>query len=289
MESTEAPPNQARCTLLLSATNNAIPGYLGSGAVVFCALNTDEMEVDMSIAHMKLGLVVAVFMASVMTGAAWAASESPQDRERRIEQLKAQIARDEAKMAEIDAKIAQLRAKIDRLELCRRDASVCVESGLEYYSARDFGTAVSFFQLACEKGDLYGCNNLGLCYQNGEGVGRNYLEAKRLYYGACDAGVGIACYNLGDLYARRVISTNDPLLGSGYMAHIYYSKSCDLDYPQGCVRSGVYLAESDDEREARRSAYYFRKACDGGSDDGCHNLREVCSWWTFRPSGCPLF
>ena len=43
-------------------------------------------------------------------------------------------------------------------------------------------------------------NNLGIMYQNGEGVPQDYSEALRLFRLAAEQGLDIAQYNLGNMY-----------------------------------------------------------------------------------------
>ena len=47
---------------------------------------------------------------------------------------------------------------------------------------------------------MWGCNNLGLMYQRGQGVARDASEALRLYRKACDASQMVACDNAGYMY-----------------------------------------------------------------------------------------
>lgn len=49
---------------------------------------------------------------------------------------------------------------------------------------------------SCRKGDLVGCNNLGVLKLNGWGVNRDLRGAKRLFTRACKGGVKTACKSL---------------------------------------------------------------------------------------------
>ena len=44
------------------------------------------------------------------------------------------------------------------------------------------------YRQACDMGNAMGCNNLGLMYQNGEGVAKDDAKAVELYQKSCDAG-----------------------------------------------------------------------------------------------------
>jgi TPR repeat protein len=45
--------------------------------------------------------------------------------------------------------------------------------------ARDKAEAVRYYQLAAEQGDASAQFNLGYCFENGEGVARDWAEAVR--------------------------------------------------------------------------------------------------------------
>ena len=57
------------------------------------------------------------------------------------------------------------------------NAGACVDLGLMYDNGegvkQDYKKAVEFFQKACDGGDAAGCHNLGIRYHEGEGVKRN--------------------------------------------------------------------------------------------------------------------
>jgi len=60
----------------------------------------------------------------------------------------------------------------------------------------------SSFRLFAEQGYSYAQNNLGRCYENGDGVIKDMKEAVRLYTLASDQGCYISQCNLGLCYER---------------------------------------------------------------------------------------
>ena len=85
------------------------------------------------------------------------------------------------------------------------------------------------YQKACDSGEAGDCNNLGVLYENGQGVRQNYQKAAQLYQKGCDGGNALGCSNLGFLYengqgVRQNFST----------AKQYYGKACDLGLQLGC-------------------------------------------------------
>lgn len=59
----------------------------------------------------------------------------------------------------------------------------------------DFAKAVSYYKMACDLKDSYGCNFLGRCYKNGQGVKANKNTAKEFFGKACDLGLQDGCDN----------------------------------------------------------------------------------------------
>ena len=55
----------------------------------------------------------------------------------------------------------------------------------------------------CDLGDGMSCNNLGVLYEEGQGVQQSYQEAVRLHQKGCDLGNGVSCTNLGGRLPAR--------------------------------------------------------------------------------------
>ena len=60
--------------------------------------------------------------------------------------------------------------------------------------------AVKWYRKAADQGDAYAQCNLGVMYENGEGVPENDAEAVKWYRKAADQGDAGAQYNLGFMY-----------------------------------------------------------------------------------------
>lgn len=104
-----------------------------------------------------------------------------------------------------------------------------IESGNEAYKKGDYQKATQLYQKACNSGEALGCSNLGLLYEDGQGVNQDYQKAAQLYQKACDSGDAGGCLGLGLLYkngqgVRQNFST----------AKQYYGKACDLGIQIGC-------------------------------------------------------
>lgn len=103
-----------------------------------------------------------------------------------------------------------------------------------YDKLQDYYNAKKYYEIGCSKGneDLSqadNCYNLGLMYNEGQGVRQDYYKAAELYKKACDMKYGAACNNLGLLYAKgQGVKQNHST------AKHYFGKACDLGEQVGC-------------------------------------------------------
>ena len=65
---------------------------------------------------------------------------------------------------------------------------------------QDYAEAVKWYRLAAEQGHAKAQYNLGLMYDNGEGVPQDYAEAVKWYRLAAEQGDAAAQTNLGCMY-----------------------------------------------------------------------------------------
>ncbi|GAA7644616.1 hypothetical protein BTM240_11950 [Helicobacter pylori] len=69
--------------------------------------------------------------------------------------------------------------------------------GMLSYDKQDFSKARKYFEKACGLNNGGGCSNLGVLYQNGQGVEKDLIEAAYLYSRACELKDGWGCSFLG--------------------------------------------------------------------------------------------
>ncbi len=65
---------------------------------------------------------------------------------------------------------------------------------------RDYAEAAKWFQLAAEQSDAGAQYNLGVMYENGQGVPQDYVEAAKWFQLAAEQGRASAQHNLGVMY-----------------------------------------------------------------------------------------
>ena len=74
------------------------------------------------------------------------------------------------------------------------------DKGLAAYKAGNYTTAVEEWTPLAEQGVSKAQTNLGVMYENGQGVLQDYKEAAKWYRLAAEQGYAIAQYNLGGKY-----------------------------------------------------------------------------------------
>ena len=84
--------------------------------------------------------------------------------------------------------------------------------------AGDFATALQEWTPLAEAGGSVSQYNLGLMYENGDGVPQDYKEAIKWYRLAAEQGNEVAQSNLGVMYSK-----GDGVLQDNVMAHMWYN------------------------------------------------------------------
>jgi TPR repeat protein len=82
---------------------------------------------------------------------------------------------------------------------CSRAIARCVACD-QLRVIQDAARAIAFYQKACDGGEMLGCSNLGVFYEQGTGGIRDAAKAAALYQKACDGGSMLGCNNLGAAY-----------------------------------------------------------------------------------------
>ncbi len=104
------------------------------------------------------------------------------------------------------------------------DAGAQYDLGLMYDNgqgvAQDYKEAVKWYKHSAEQGHAEAQNALGIVYANGQSVSQDYEEAAKWYRKAAEQGVVNAQYELGLLYAKGQAVPRDFV-----MAHMFWTVS----------------------------------------------------------------
>ncbi|EPZ67550.1 beta-lactamase [Helicobacter pylori UM038] len=101
--------------------------------------------------------------------------------------------------------------------------------GIKSYEKQDFSKAKGYFEKACDLNNGGGCSNLGVLYQNGQGVEKDLIKAAYLYSRACELKDGWGCSFLGVLYYN-----GDGVKQDSKKAVALFEKACKLGYKKAC-------------------------------------------------------
>lgn len=88
--------------------------------------------------------------------------------------------------------------------------------GNEAYEDKDYSTAFKEWQYSAMQGVGEAQNNLGMLYENGQGVPKDYAQAFKWYGKAAEQGHAKAQYNLGAMYDNGEGVTQDPIRAANW-------------------------------------------------------------------------
>jgi TPR repeat protein len=119
-----------------------------------------------------------------------------------------------------------------------------------------------------EQGDAYAQYNLGISYDNGEGVAKDQVEAVKWYRKAADQGNANAQYNLGNRYYNGEGVAKDLV-----EAVKWFRKAADQGDAPAQYSLGVYYDDGEGvAKDQVEAVKWLRKAADQGHAPAQYNL-----------------
>jgi TPR repeat protein len=115
-------------------------------------------------------------------------------------------------------------------------AAESLEDAVAAYRRGDYATALRLYRPLADQGLAVGQFNLGLMYDNGQGVPRNYAEAMKWYRLAADQERADAQYQLGHLYYQQADYTE---------AVKWFQLAADQGRPDAQSNLGAMYAEGE--------------------------------------------
>lgn len=178
-------------------------------------------------------------------------------------------------------------------ELCKK--------AKEYYDSKNYPKAYSLFSLAAEKGLAEAQCQLGILFETGKGIEKDYLKAEEWYNKACNQGHSEAMYNYGRLFCEtkddkakafhyfQLSAEKNNLdalvcLGccyrEGYGTSINFDKTIELTMKaaeQNCARAkdamGLYFKKGIGvEKNLTKAVEWYAKAAEQGYAKAQYNL-----------------
>ena len=84
------------------------------------------------------------------------------------------------------------------------------QAGVKAYDAGDYAAAIAEWRPLADQGNLEAQFGMGIIYENGRGIGRDYTEASSWYTMAAEGGHPGAQFNLGNMYQQGLGVEKDP-------------------------------------------------------------------------------
>ncbi len=132
--------------------------------------------------------------------------------------------------------------------------------GLKYYQANNFSKATYWWLKAAQQGVVAAQYNLAMCYDNGQGVTRDYYEANKWYRKAAENGYSEAQVTLGARYMSGKGITRDPAQAVKWLTKAAEQGNADGQYNLAlCYGRGDGVAKNE-----VLANYWLKKAADQG-------------------------
>jgi len=198
------------------------------------------------------------------------------------------------------------------VSLFAASADAGYDEGVEAFAVGDYAAAMAEWWPLAEAGDANSQYGLGVIFENGHGVGRDYREAAEWYLGAAEQGHTGAQFNLGHLYrlgagvppsmdeavrwwqaaADQGLTQAQVLMGLAYQrgdgvaanaetAVELFTLAADQGYPPGQYALGfAYETGSGVERNIDTARHYYELAAAAGVEQAISRLTSL----TFPPT-----
>ena len=146
----------------------------------------------------------------------------------------------------------------------KQDSTSRFNLGFEYYQKEDYEAALVWFKLAAEQGFANALYNLGVMYDQGQGVAQDYKEAVRWYRKAAEQGHASSQFILGSMYDDGRGVPQDY-----FQAHLWYNLAASQltgEDRETAVKSRDTIAEimtAEQIAEAQRLAREFKPKSSG--------------------------
>ena len=147
----------------------------------------------------------------------------------------------------------------------------------ELWYNKEYEKAVKLYKEAAEQGNVRAQYNLGLCYENGNGVEQSYTEAVRWYRKAAEQGDAEAQYNLGVSYDH-----GNGVEQSYEEAHKWYKEAAEQGYAVAYANLGCLYEEGNGvSKDYNKALEFYNEAY----ANGCEDVKEFIDRLTAKMQG----
>ena len=150
--------------------------------------------------------------------------------------------------------------------MTQNNLGLCYDHG--WGVAKDFDAAVVWYTKAAEQGCAAGQNNLGLCYSDGVGMTQDFGEAAVWYAEAAEQGLAEAQFHLGICYDAGKGVAQDQR-----KAMECYTKAAEQGLAHGqCSLGGCYMLGEGVAQDFCKAVVWYTKAAEQGHAEAQYNL-----------------
>ena len=149
-------------------------------------------------------------------------------------------------------------------------SAYCNRLGVEYdrgkILSRDYKKSVKFYMKGCSFGNEWSCISLANAYKSGQGIMKNKNKAIELYQKLCKNNNVHACNNLGNLlYGDKKV--------------LIYRKACDLGDRFSCLNLAYYYkyGQNGVKKNCSKVLSLYTKSCELGNKKACKELKKTKS------------
>ncbi len=151
-------------------------------------------------------------------------------------------------------------------------ASACTRLGYDLQTragAEDHALAAVYYRQGCDMHDARACTNLGVMFENGQGVYGDDVKAAELYAGGCDNGDSLGCTYLGFMYLGGRGVPKSPV-----KAYEMLRLGCADSHSDACTHLGILYetGEGVNSRDYGRAGRFYSQGCAGRHAPGCRRL-----------------
>ncbi|HUS67125.1 MAG TPA: tetratricopeptide repeat protein [Kofleriaceae bacterium] len=133
--------------------------------------------------------------------------------------------------------------------------------------------AAPYFEKGCNAGIPLACHNLGFAIWSGAGVPKDDARAMKLFIQVCEGGTAVGCAGIALMHYE----------GSGVPKDLakaaqFYDMACKAgDQEYGCPLLGrmIQNGEGGLTRDVEKARALYKTACDAGSRNGCLLLQQM--------------
>lgn len=150
-------------------------------------------------------------------------------------------------------------------------AAECTRLGYRHQTqggAGDLPLAAAYYRQGCHLGDARACTNLGVMFENGQGVYRDDVKAAELYGRGCGGDDTLGCTYLGFMYQG-----GRGVLKSPVKAFELFRTGCDDAHAAACTHLGILYETGEGVTvDHRRAGRFYSQGCAGHHAPGCRRL-----------------